>query len=170
MQKIKNILHRLLHHPNTMPWVFISTMVAIMASYNTIIRYGLSEKMFLRVGIVYPFIVIFIYYLRTYVTLPIALRLHKYFPNIITTLIPKHISITLLVIMFNVSIMMVWFTEFHRQLYPNFLPGYFGNWVKTFFVAVPVFFLVVRPSILSIFNKLKRMHPLAHISENANQL
>ena len=106
MTRLKTFFHKLLHHPNTLPWVIISTMVAIMASYNIIIRYGLSEKMFLRIIIVYPIIVTFIYYLRTYVTLPIALMLHQYFPSIVTQRVPKHISVTLLVIAFNVSIMM----------------------------------------------------------------
>ena len=165
MQRIKNILHDLFHHPNTMPWIIISTMVAIMATYNTVIRYGLSAKMLLRVLIIYPLIVIFIYCLRTYITLPISLKLHDYFPSIITRKVPKTISVPLLVITFNVSIMMIWFTEMHRQLYPQFVSGYFGNWIKTFFVAVPVFFFIVRPSLITIFNKLKELHPLSHTLE-----
>lgn len=163
MTRLKTFFHKLLHHPNTLPWVIISTMVAIMASYNIIIRYGLSEKMFLRIIIVYPIIVTFIYYLRTYVTLPIALMLHQYFPSIVTQRVPKHISVTLLVIAFNVSIMMVLFTEMHRQLYPSFLPSYFANWFKTFFVAVPVFFFIVRPSIIYIFSQLKIKYPLLKV-------
>ncbi|CAM3136094.1 hypothetical protein [Leuconostoc rapi] len=163
MTSLKTFFHKILHHPNTLPWVLISTMVAIMASYNTIIRYGLSEKMFMRVIIVYPIIVAFIYYLRAYVTLPIALKLHQYFPSVITKRIPKHISVTLLVIAFNVSIMMVLFTEMHRQLYPSFFPSYFDNWVKTFFVAVPVFFLIVRPTLIYIFNHLKIKYPLLKV-------
>lgn len=162
MKQVKNILHRTLHNPNTMPWVFISTMVAIMATYNTVIRYGFSEKMLLRVWMIYPFIVVFIYCLRTYVTLPIALKLHQYFPSLVSRKVPKTISVPLLVITFNVSVMMVWFTEMHRQLYPHFISGYFGNWVKTFFVAVPVFFFIVRPSLIAIINKLKQAHPLSH--------
>ncbi|WP_315901881.1 hypothetical protein [Leuconostoc lactis] len=63
MLPIKQILHKLLHHPNTLPWVFVGIMVAVMSSYNTIIRYGFSEKMLLRVAIVYPFVVMFIHLL-----------------------------------------------------------------------------------------------------------
>lgn len=161
MGSIKFLLKRMLHHPNTMSWAFISIMVAIMASYNTIIRYGFSEKMLEKVFIIYPLIVIFIYALRTYVTLPIVLKVHNYFPTIITNSIPRHISVPTLVITFNVSIMMVWFTEIHRQLYPQFLPGYLGNWMKTFFVAIPVFFFVVRPTLITIFKRLRQSHPLS---------
>jgi hypothetical protein len=57
--------------------------------------------------------------------------------------------------------MMVLFTEMNRQLYPQFLSGYLGNWVKTFLVAVPVFFFVVRPTLITIFKKLKQSHPLS---------
>lgn len=165
MTSLKRFLHKLLHHPNALPWVLISTMVAIMASYNILIRYGLSEKMFMRVIIMYPIIVTFIYYLRAYVTLPIALKLHQYFPSIVTTRIPKHISVTLLVIAFNVSIMMILFTEMHRQLYPSFFPSYFANWGKSFFVAVPVFFLIVRPTMIYIFHHLKIKYPLLKIAD-----
>lgn len=161
MASIKFLLKKILHHPNTMPWAFISTMVAIMASYNTIIRYGFSERVLEKVFIIYPLIVIFIYCLRTYVTLPLVLRIHNYFPTVITNNIPRHISVPILVITFNVSIMMVWFTETHRQLYPYFLSGYLGNWVKTFFVAIPIFFFVVRPTLLTIFKKLKQSYPLS---------
>lgn len=161
MKYIKLLLKKLLHHPNTMPWVFISTMVAIMASYNTVIRYGFSERMLAKVFTIYPLIVIFIYFLRTYVTLPLALKIHKYFPTFITNKIPQHISTTILVITFNVSIMMVWFTETHRQLYPHFISGYLGNWAKTFFVAIPVFFFIVRPILLAMFKKLKQEYPLS---------
>ncbi|MBU7567981.1 hypothetical protein KGP39_04230 [Weissella hellenica] len=161
MESIKFLLKRMLHHPNTMSWAFISIMVAIMASYNTIIRYGFSEQMLEKVFIIYPLIVIFIYALRTYVTLPLVLKVHNYFPTIITNSIPRHISVPTLVITFNVSIMMVWFTEIHRQLYPQFLPGYLGNWMKTFFVAIPVFFFVVRPTLITIFKKLRQSHPLS---------
>ena len=160
MKSIKFWLKKVLHHPNTMPWTFIGTMVAIMASYNTIIRYGFSERMLEKVFIIYPLIVIFIYCLRTYVTLPLALKLHNYFPTVIANNIPKKISVPMLVITFNVSIMMIWFTEIHRQLYPQFVPGYLGNWVKTFFVAIPVFFFIVRPTLITIFKKLKQSHPL----------
>lgn len=168
MTSFKQFFHKVLHHPNTLPWVLISTMVAIMASYNTVIRYGFSESMFLRILIVYPFIVAFIYYLRAYVTLPIALKLHQYFPSIVTERIPKHVSVPLLVIAFNVSVMMVWFTEMHRQLYPHFLLGYFDNWIKTFFVAVPVFFFIVHPAIIYLFNHLRNRYPLLTILENNN--
>lgn len=161
MESIKFLLKRTLHHPNTMPWAFISTMVAIMASYNTIIRYGFSERMLEKVFIMYPFIVIFIYCLRTYVTLPLVLRIHNYFPTIITNKVPRHISVPTLVITFNVSIMMILFTEMHRQLYPQFFSGYLGNWVKTFFVAIPVFFFIVRPTLITIFKKLKQSYPLS---------
>lgn len=161
MESIKFLLKRTLHHPNTMPWAFISTMVAIMASYNTIIRYGFSEKMLEKVFIIYPLIVIFIYCLRTYITLPIVLKIHSYFPTILTNNIPRHISVPVLVITFNVSIMMVLFTKMNRQLYPQFLSGYLGNWVKTFFVAIPVFFFVVRPTLVNIFKKLKQSYPLS---------
>lgn len=160
MENIKNFLKKMLHHPNTMTWVLISTMVAIMISYNTIIRYGFSGQMLEKVFIVYPLIVIFIYYLRKYVTLPFALALHQYFPNIITDKIPEHVTVPMLVITFNVSVMMVWFTEMHRQLYPHFLSGYLNNWPRTFFVALPVFFFVVRPVLDAVFKKLKQVHPL----------
>lgn len=168
MLPIKQILHKLLHHPNTMPWVFVGIMVAVMSSYNTIIRYGFSEKMLLRVAIVYPFVVMFIYYLRTYVSLPIAMMLHRYFPTILTKNVPKHVSVTVLVITFNVSVMMVWFTEIHRQLYPHFILGYVGNWAKTFFVAIPLYFFIVRPITLKLFNKLKQAHPISHIAPLEN--
>jgi hypothetical protein len=148
----------MLHHPNTMSWAFISIMVAIMASYNTIIRYGFSEQMLEKVFIIYPLIVIFIYALRTYITLPLVLKVHNYFPTIITNSIPRHISVPTLVITFNVSIMMA---EIHRQLYPQILPGYLGNWMKTFFVAIPVFFFVVRPTLITIFKRLRQSHPLS---------
>lgn len=166
MQKIRNISHNVLHHPSTMTWFIISTMVAIMATYNTVIRYGFSEKMLFRVLIVYPFIVMFIYWLRAYVTLPIALKLHTYFPSIITNRVPKSISIPLFVIALNVSIMMIWFTQMHRQLYPHFVAGYFGNWLKTFCVAIPVFFFIVHPSLIKIFDKLKELHPLSHTADS----
>ena len=65
----------------------------------------------------------------------------------------------LLVITGNVSIMMAILTETHRQLYPLFLPGYIDNWAKTFFVAIPLFFFIVRPAIIYIFNHLKLRFP-----------
>ncbi|MCT0001146.1 hypothetical protein [Weissella cibaria] len=161
MKYIKSSSKKLLHHPNTMTWLFISTMVAIMSTYNTIIRYGVSEIILEKVFTFYPLIVIFVYLLRTYVTLPLVLKLHKYLPSFITNNIPNHISVPTLVITFNVSIMMVWFTETHRHLYPQFISGYLGNWAKTFFVAVPVFFFIVRPTLLAIFKKLKQTYPLS---------
>ncbi len=120
-----------------------------------------SERMLAKVLIIYPLIVIFIYCLRTYVTLPLVLRIHNYFPTIITNKVPRHISVPTLVITFNVSIMMILFTEMHRQLYPQFFSGYLGNWVKTFFVVIPVFFFIVRPTLITIFKKLKQSYPLS---------
>ena len=161
MNYIKSLLKNLLHHPNTMTWMFISTMVAIMASYNTIIRYGFSEIILEKVFSVYPLIVICVYLLRTYVTLPLVMKIHEYCPKFITNKIPHHISVPTLIITFNVSIMMILFTQTHSQLYPNFISGYFGNWAKSFFVAIPVFFFIVRPTILAIFKKLKQTYPLS---------
>lgn len=160
MKLQKHFFNQLLHHPDTPVWTLICTMVAIMASYNTVIRYGFSEKMFLRILIVYPLIVVFIYCLRTFVTLPIVLKLHNYFPNIIKINVPVQVSIPLLVIWFNVSIMMVLFTVIHHTLYPHFVIGYIGNWIKTFFVAVPIFFFVAKPLIFNMFDLLKAKHPL----------
>lgn len=60
------------------------------------------------------------------------MKLHKYFPTFLTNNVPKHVSLTLFVITFNVSVMMSWFTEMHRELYPHFVSGYLGNWVNTF--------------------------------------
>lgn len=160
MKLKKHFFNKLLHHPDTPVWTLICTMVAIMASYNTVIRYGFSEKMFLRILIVYPLIVIFIYCLRTFVTLPIVLKLHNYFPNIIKINVPVQVSIPLLVIWFNVSIMMVLFTFIHHTLYPHFLIGYIGNWIKTFFVAVPIFFFVTKPLIFNMFDLLRANYPL----------
>lgn len=44
MLPIKQILHKLLHHPNTMPWVFVGIMVAVMSSYNTSFGMVFQEK------------------------------------------------------------------------------------------------------------------------------
>ncbi|HBP97915.1 hypothetical protein [Leuconostoc lactis] len=156
---LQKFLFRILHHPNTVAIVLLSTMVMIMLSYNTIIRFGLSWPIVMTILKVYPLAVLFIYCLRTYVTLPLVLKLHNYFPKHFTTVVPRHVSIPVLVIAGNVSVMMVILTETHRQLYPYFIPGYFGNWAKTFFVAVPVFFFIVRPAIDYLFNNLKVKYP-----------
>lgn len=39
---LQKFLFRILHHPNTVAIALLSTMVMIMLSYNTIIRFGLS--------------------------------------------------------------------------------------------------------------------------------
>lgn len=160
MTLVQKIMYRILHHPNTVAITLVSTMVMIMLSYNTIIRYGVSWPVIFTILKIYPMTVLFIYCLRTYVTLPLVLKLHDYFPNYFTKVIPRHVSIPFFVITGNVSVMMVILTETHRTLYPYFIPGYVGNWVKTFFVAVPVFFFIVRPVIDYIFKNLKTKYPL----------
>lgn len=159
MKNYKPTLRTLVHHPTTLALALVSTMVMFMLTYNTVIRYGFSWPILLNVIKIYPLAVIFIYCLRTYVTLPLVIRLHHYFPQAISNKIPRHITVPLLVITGNVSIMMAILTETHRQLYPLFLPGYIDNWAKTFFVAIPLFFFIVRPAIIYIFNHLKLRFP-----------
>lgn len=159
MTRLQNSMHRILHHPNTVVVTLVSTMVMIMLSYNTIIRYGVSWPVILTILKIYPLAVLFIYCLRTYVTLPLVLKLHDYFPHHFNQVIPRHVSIPFFVITGNVSVMMVILTETHRKLYPYFVSGFVGNWTKTFFVAVPVFFFIVRPTIDFIFNNLKMKYP-----------
>ena len=102
---------RILQHPNPVAIALLSTMVMIMLSYNTIIRFGLSWPIVMTILKVYPLAVLFIYCLRTYVTLPLVLKLHNYFPKHFTTIVPRHVSIPVLVIAGNVSVMMVILTE-----------------------------------------------------------
>ncbi|CAK1229722.1 hypothetical protein LMG30237_ALEAABJJ_00304 [Fructobacillus tropaeoli] len=165
MKSLSKFLHKLLHHPNTLAWVFPIVMVAIMSTYNTVIRFGFSEKKLERVWLMYPVIVVFIYCLRTFVTLPITMRLHKHYPKFIKNHLSESYTVPLTVMMLNVSIMMLWLTEMYHRLYPQFLPGYLMNWVKTFFVAVPIFFLIVRPIILAIFDYLRNRFPVEPLIE-----
>ncbi|MDF7627595.1 hypothetical protein OZX65_00405 [Leuconostocaceae bacterium ESL0723] len=157
---ISHFFKKLLHHPKTMAWMFPVIMVALMTSYNTFIRYGWSEKMFAQVFVVYPLIVIFIYYFRALVTYPLALRIHRYFPDFISDHVPARFTVPMVVIMFNVSVMMVWFTDMHHKLYPHFLPGYTNNWLKSYFVAVPIYLFIVRPAVAYLFEKLQERYPL----------
>ncbi|MGX7051691.1 hypothetical protein [Leuconostoc palmae] len=160
MNLLRRKFSQVLHHPNTLVVTILSTMVMIMLSYNTIIRYGISLSVILTIVKVYPAAVIFIYYLRRFVTLPLVLRLHDFYPNIFSKMAPRHVTIPFLVIAGNVSVMMVILTETHRSLYPLFLQGYIDNWFKTFLVAVPLFFFIVRPLIILIFDQLKTIFPL----------
>ncbi|CAH1852381.1 hypothetical protein [Convivina praedatoris] len=160
MKKSTLFFRRILHHPNTLSWLLITTMVAIMVSYNSIIRYGFSEKIFFKILIIYPFAVVLVYALRTYFTLPLAIQLHKYFPNNFQKYMPPKITVPLLVITFNVTVMMAIFTELNYKLYPHFISGYIGNWEKTFIVVIPVFFFIVRPIITAVLYKLKVKYPL----------
>ena len=159
MTLFHKLMSRILHHPNTVAITIVSTMVMIMLSYNTIIRYGVSWPVILTILKIYPLTVLFIYCLRTYVTLPLVLKLHDFFPHHFNKVIPRHVSIPFFVITGNVTVMMVILTETHRNLYPYFVPGFVGNWAKTFFVAGPVFFFIVRPIIDYIFNNLKLKFP-----------
>lgn len=135
-------------------------MVGIMSTYNTVIRFGFSEKRLERTWLMYPIMVIVIYCLRTFVTLPLTMRLHKHYPAFIRSRFSEDYTVPFTVIMLNVTVMMLWLTEMYHRLYPEFLPGYLMNWVKTFFVAVPTFFFVVRPIILSLFDHLRTRYPL----------
>lgn len=163
MKKTNIIAKHLLHHPSTMILTLLSTMVAIMLSYNIIIRYGISWSILLTILIIYPFVVVFIYSLRKYITLPLVTYLHHYFPKIFKTWVPSNISVPFFVIAANVTVMMSIFTETHRHMYPVFFTGFIANWAKTFFVAIPVFFFIVRPTVAYIFKHLQKKYPLPAI-------
>ncbi|GAO99223.1 hypothetical protein [Fructobacillus ficulneus] len=165
MQLIKNFLHKLLHHQKTLAWVFVASMTAIMLTYNMSIRFGLSEKIILHIMMLYPIEVVIVYCLRTYFSLPLVLRAHRYYPGLITENIPAWVSRTASVMLLNVTVMMAGFTALNQQLYPDFLPSFAENWVKSYFVAVPVFFLVVRPLILFSFRYLKARYPIPAVIE-----
>ncbi len=165
MKKTHAIANQLLHHPSTIVITLLSTMVAIMLSYNIIMRYGISWHVFSTILILYPFVVVFIYSLRRYVTLPLVTYLHQYFPKIFKTWISAHVSVPFFVIAANVTVMMSIFTETHRHMYPVFFTGFLSNWAKTFFVAIPVFFFIARPTVVYIFKRLQIKYPLPTILE-----
>lgn len=147
----KKIYLNVIHHPNILAWFFIASMVAIMATYNTVIRYGFDTNRLTHLLFVYPLIVIFIYCLRTYITLPLVLKIYP-----INAKVSRSVGIPFCVIMLNVSVMMLLFTFTHKLVQNNFLLSYFENWVKTVFVAIPVFFFVVRPAISNLFTLLRK--------------
>ncbi len=54
MKKTHAIANQLLHHPSTIVITLLSTMVAIMLSYNIIMRYGISWHVFSTIFDIVP--------------------------------------------------------------------------------------------------------------------
>lgn len=138
------MIRKIIHHPETMGLATMALMVFFMSNYNLVWRYGFGNHHFRREMIAYPVALIIVFFVKTYISAPLAGLLHNRFGWLQSR--PRHISFPFLIIVFNTLIVIAVTTLLFKNYMPShYFVDYLINWIRAFIAAIPIFFFIARP-------------------------
>lgn len=145
---------KLVHHPEIIGLMTTILMVFIMSNYNLVWRYGFGNHHLKHEMVIYPISLVLVFLVKTYISLPLVKYLHKQVNWLKNR--PRHISMPFLVISSNTLIVIAVMTFLFKNYLPShYFADYLRNWMRSFIVAIPVFFFVVRPIVTKIIGWLR---------------
>lgn len=145
------MIKKLVHHPETVGLMTMAIMVFLMSNYNLVWRYGFGNHHLQHEMVIYPIALTLVFLVKTYISVPLVKHLHKRIEWLEKR--PRHISMPFLVITSNTLIVIAVMTFVFKNYLPShYFEDYLLNWIRSFIVAVPVFFFIVRPTVTKIIS------------------
>lgn len=148
------MIGKLVHHSETIRLLTMGTMVFFMSNYNLFWQSGFSSDHFRKELFVYPFSLVLVFCVRTFISIPVVKFLHKKIQWLENK--PRHISFPFLVITCNTAVVIAVTTLLFKNYLPTrYFQDYLHNWILAFLAAIPLFFFVVRPTVTLFVNWLR---------------